>query len=296
LPPLDCLTAALEAMRAGSFSTAAVTLGVTHAAISRRVAGAEAWAGMRLFERHGRGVRPTPDGQRLLTRLAQQFEDIAALVERSRQPRARESVKLALTPAVARFWLLPRLAELEGDDLRVEILASHRHADLKAGEADLAIRYGRGNWGLGPETPLFAETLVPVGASGALVDQDNPRAVLAQPLIHSADSFLWRSWARRHGAGYRPKASDRTLADYALAIDVVLAGLGVGLWNQGLHALPSGLTTLERFELSDPPLRYYLIQPKGRGSEAIATLVGRFVSARGRLAAIGALSAQNQSR
>lgn len=185
---------------------------------------------------------------------------------------------------------------LIGKSRSSRILASHRHADLKAGEADLAIRYGRGNWGLGPETPLFAETLVPVGASGALVDQDNPRAVLAQPLIHSADSFLWRSWARRHGAGYRPKASDRTLADYALAIDVVLAGLGVGLWNQGLHALPSGLTTLERFELSDPPLRYYLIQPKGRGSEAIATLVGRFVSARGRLAAIGALSAQNQSR
>ncbi len=272
LPPLDCLTAALEALRCGSFSTAADAFSVTHAAISRRVAGAEAWAGFPLFERHGRGVRPTPEGQRLLVRLARQFDEIAALVERSRQPRVRDTVRLAVTPAVARFWLLPRLAELEGDDLRIEILASPRHADLAAGEADLAIRYGRGNWGAGKEVPLFAEVLVPVHASGSSLHAERPEDVLRQPLVHSADSFLWRSWARHFGVGHRGKASDRTFADYSLAIDAAQAGLGLALWNRGLHALPDGLNAIESCALADPPLRYYLVEAREERGAAVSHL------------------------
>lgn len=279
LPPLDCLTAALEALRAGSFSTAAETLSVTHAAISRRVAGAEAWAGYRLFERHGRGVRPTPEGQRLLIRLAQQFEEIAALVERSRQPVRHELVRLAVTPSVARFWLLPRLSELEGDDLRIEILASHRHADLDAGEADLAVRYGRSKWGLGMGTPLFSEVLTPVFAPSLTRDLRQAKKVLDQPLIHTADSFLWRNWARGVGLAHRAKASDRIVADYSLAIDAALAGLGVALWNSALHDLPVGLTALGACALTEPPLRYYLIEAKGRSRTAVTRLAERLSEA-----------------
>jgi len=279
LPPIECLLAALEAMRSGSFSAAAAALGVSHAAVSRRVAGAETWAGGRLFDRHGRGVRPTPKGQRLLTRIQQHFNDIEALVDRSRQPKARETVRLAVTPSFARYWLLPRLQRLEGEDLRIEVLASQQHTAIGGGEVDLAIRYGRGGWGKGVETALLDEWLVPMVRMGAFrsvpVTGDQ---VLTLPLLHDADTFLWRSWARQRGLRFRAKNGDRVLADYGLAVEAAGAGLGVALWNRGLHELPPGMVAVEDGALSEPPLRHYLLQAPDRASGPAARLATRLLS------------------
>jgi DNA-binding transcriptional LysR family regulator len=57
LPPIDALVAVLAAVESGSLTQAAESLGVTHGAISRRIAAVEAWLGTPIFERHGRGVR-----------------------------------------------------------------------------------------------------------------------------------------------------------------------------------------------------------------------------------------------
>lgn len=48
LPPLEALQAVLSAYRLGSFSAAAAALGISHGAVSRRVAATERWAGLRL--------------------------------------------------------------------------------------------------------------------------------------------------------------------------------------------------------------------------------------------------------
>ncbi|MDX0558921.1 LysR family transcriptional regulator [Sinorhizobium medicae] len=53
LPPVEALQAVLSAYRLGSFSAAAAALGITHGAVSRRVAATERWAGFRLFGRQG---------------------------------------------------------------------------------------------------------------------------------------------------------------------------------------------------------------------------------------------------
>jgi len=49
LPSIDSLTAAICAAKTGSFSAAAFELGITHAAISRRVAALEEWAGLKFL-------------------------------------------------------------------------------------------------------------------------------------------------------------------------------------------------------------------------------------------------------
>ncbi|WP_041840838.1 LysR family transcriptional regulator [Actinoplanes friuliensis] len=54
----------------GSFTAAADTLGYTQSAVSRQVAAMEAAVGAVLFERHARGVQPTPVGQVLLRHAA----------------------------------------------------------------------------------------------------------------------------------------------------------------------------------------------------------------------------------
>ncbi|MBE1495826.1 DNA-binding transcriptional LysR family regulator [Amycolatopsis lexingtonensis] len=58
-----------EVAATGSFTAAAASLGYTQSAISRQIAMMEAAAGTALFERHARGVRPSPAGA-LLARHA----------------------------------------------------------------------------------------------------------------------------------------------------------------------------------------------------------------------------------
>src|ERR1035438_5507131 len=68
----------LGVSRLGSFSAAAEALGYTQSAISRQVAGLEAFAGAPLFERHARGVRPTAAGEVLIRHAGAVLDRIAA--------------------------------------------------------------------------------------------------------------------------------------------------------------------------------------------------------------------------
>ena len=59
-----------EIARRGGFRAAASALGLAPSAVSVRVAGLEARLGVALFERTGRGARPTPQGRRFLEECA----------------------------------------------------------------------------------------------------------------------------------------------------------------------------------------------------------------------------------
>ena len=282
LPPTDNLLAALAALRLGSFSAAAGELGLTHAAVSRRVAGVEAWAGVRLFTRHGRGVQATPDGQRILNRVAVALEQIELLGRSARVRGSMPTVRLALTASFARYWLLPRLAAIEGlpAEVRVEPVAALAPADLAGGEVDLAIRYGRGSWRVGQEHKLYDETLIPVVAPSFIGTRPTiaARDIACWPLLHGSDTINWRAWAARHGvkAG---KAADRVFDGYALAIDAAQAGLGVALWNSALHRLPDGLVACTELPVASP-LGYYLLRRAGDTDSPAARVAARLLAAR----------------
>lgn len=167
LPPMDALAALLAAADSGSFTGAAETLGVTHGSVSRRIATLEAWIGVALFERHGRGVRLTPAGQRFAAETRQALGTLSRSAEQWRPWRGRQTVRLSLVPSFAKLWLLPRLAELERDDLHLDLLIEHRVSDLDARESDIAIRYGSGRWDGLDARLLFAETLKAVADRGS---------------------------------------------------------------------------------------------------------------------------------
>lgn len=278
--------AALEAARLGSFSAAAAELGITHAAVSRRVALVEEWAGVRLFERHGRGVVLTPNGQRVVARVRGALEQIS-LLGRSGTRARLPVVRVAVTPSFARFWLFPRLKAIEGEtpDVRVEVIADLKHADLASGEVDLAVRYGRGGWRIGPEQRLFDETLIPVVAETLLakgagsVATIRPDDVLKWPLLHDADSTNWRAWCEAHGGRtVASKPADRVFIDYSTTIEAAAHGLGVALWTPELHALPAGLVSLGHLRATGP-LTYYLLRRAGDIRSPAARVAERLLTA-----------------
>jgi len=268
LPPFETLQAALAAASTGSFTAAATELEVTHATISRRVEMAEKWFQCSLFDRHARGVNVTAAGQIALAKVAHAFDQL----QQSRQPRpvglTLPIVRLATTPSFARFWMIPRLTELEGttQDLRIELITSVLNASLSSGEVDLAIRYGRGQWNDGDEEPLFEESLCPVVSPEVLAMNEQPLSLIQNAaLLHTGDTTLWRAWMSHHGKRLTSKPIDRVMGDYAQAIEAARSGLGIALWNPAIHSLDAfngQLVALD--ELSCPsPLRFFLLSKSG---------------------------------
>ncbi len=267
-PPFEALQAALVASRAGSFTAAAVELEVTHATISRRVEMAEKWFQCSLFDRHGRGVSVTASGQIALAKVTRAFEQL----NQARQPRPVGQplpiVNLATTPSFARFWLIPRLTELEGttQDLRIEVVTSALNASLSAGEVDLAIRYGHGQWNDGDEEPLFTESICPVASPSILAMNEHPLNLIQDTtLLHTGDTTLWRAWMSHYGQHFISKPTDRVMGDYAQAIEAARSGLGIALWNPAIHSLDSFNGQLVALnELRCPsPLKFFLLSKNG---------------------------------
>lgn len=282
-PPLSALDTACVAARHGSFSAAAAALGLTHGAVSRRVAAVETWLGTTLFERHGRGVRLTPDGQRFLSRMEAAFRLIDTAADRWRRRRGPEVVRISVVPAFARLWLLPRLAALEAGDppLRVEIAVEHRNADIAAGEADIAIRYGAGDWRNVQAVPLLPERLYPV-AHPDLAARIGPgaAAILGAPLLHDSDASGWRAWFAASGVPLKPRPQDRRFEDYTLVLAAARAGLGVALARAPFAddaVRDAGLVRLGPGEVPGP-LSYHLVMPVRGSRPAAEDLAGRIVA------------------
>ncbi|WP_284322843.1 LysR substrate-binding domain-containing protein [Dyella acidisoli] len=247
LPPLEALAAMLAAARLGSFSAAAVDLGITHGSVSRRVYAVESWLGTPVFVRHGRGVRLTPAGEHFSRQVESALAKIADVAVDLRAARATPSrLRLSVLPSFARLWLMPRLAELQRacPGLMLQVLPEHRIANLDGSDADLAIRFGGGRWPGTEAQLLMKERLFAVAAPKlAKTLRDQPlAAILGEALLHDSDTQHWRSWCEQAGVAYRPRGGERRFDDYDLVLATAEAGLGVAIarWPLAKTALDSG--------------------------------------------------------
>jgi LysR family glycine cleavage system transcriptional activator len=285
LPPLDGLTAVLAAIRSGSFTAAAEELGLTHGAISRRVQTIEYWLGTPLFERHARGVRATPAGQRFAREVEQALATISQSAEHWKPRRELETVRISVVPSFAKLWLLRRLSDLQGSpaQIRIDLSTEHRLANVEGREVDLAIRYGAGHWpGLRAHL-LFRETLFPVAAP-ALARRLGVNApcqrIVQEPLLHDSDTTHWRSWLASSGYRYRPRASDRRFEDYDVVLAAAEAGLGVALMRAplALSAIAEGrLVRVNRKSIPNPA-SHWIVTRSREERHAVLRLIERISS------------------
>lgn len=280
-PPLANLETVCLVARHGSFTAAAEASGLTHGAISRRVGAVENWLGCALFERHGRGVSLTCDGQRFLGRIEHAFDVIDAAADQWHQARKAPAVRLSVVPSFAKLWLLERLQSLEGGKpfIDIQVTTEHRNADVGAGEVDIALRYGRGGWANVDSEPLMGETLYPVASpemarrlKGAGVSE-----MLAMPLLHDSDLTGWRAWCGAHGVSLRPRARDRRFEDYTVVLAAAEAGLGIALVRAPLASEWIARSRLVR--LSDAevacPLQYHVVTAKREKRPEVLEVIAR---------------------
>lgn len=142
----------LQIAEAGSFSKAAVRLGVSQSALSRQVRQLETAAGTRVFYRDGRGIQLTEAGKRLKTRGANILAEIGLAREEMNDAadvRAGACV-VAIQPGIAKVLAAPVaervLREMPGARLRImEGLSGQIFEWLAAGRVDVALHYDQPN-------------------------------------------------------------------------------------------------------------------------------------------------------
>ena len=281
VPPSDGMAAFLAAARSGSFSAAALELGVTHAAISRRIQAMEHWAGARLFLRYGRGVRLTDVGEHLSKTIAEALQRINDVAGDARQMHSRTRVRLGVLPSLARLWIMPRIVELEGEpsDITIQITAEHRIAEVNGRETDLAIRYGKGGWVDVVATPLLRENFFPVATPEiAARVRETPDGLLGETLLHDTDTGDWRRWMNFARIPYSPKRGERFFVDYDLALLAAASGLGVAMGRTPLvdRAITEGLLEPISSIVMPSDRAHYLISRQNKTRAAVIRLIERF--------------------
>jgi LysR family transcriptional regulator, glycine cleavage system transcriptional activator len=292
MPPFEGLSAVLASHRTGSFSAAAAALGITHGAVSRRVQVVEHWLGTALFERHARGVRTTPAGQRFVAIAEQALSMIQDSADRWRRPNvAIPHVRLSAVPSLARLWLMTRMPMLQGSprDVHLELQLEHRVLDLEAGETDLAIRYGAGRWQRCTSHLLFGERLYPVAAPSIAARLGaNARAdrIAALPLLHDSDKRQWRSWFGAAGLRVRAKNEDRRFEEYDLVLAAAEAGLGVALLRMPIAHQYANSGRLVRVSPTGVPNEFgsYLVMRRDEKREVVLRIAERLQRAASELA------------
>src|SRR5918998_5987303 len=107
--PLSILRAFEAAGRTGSFRAAATELGLTPSAVSHAVRKLEQTLGASLFEREGRAVHLSPEGEALMRHVGRAFDELRRGLEIV-STRGPMMLRLHSAPSFAAQWLTPRLS------------------------------------------------------------------------------------------------------------------------------------------------------------------------------------------
>ena len=269
--PLNALRVFEAAARHGSFTRAGRELGMTQTAVSYQVKLLEETLGETLFLRQPRQVVLSEAGERLLPKVA---EGLGKLAEAIADLRGASEQKLHIhsTPTFALQWLSRTLGDfqLRHPNVAVRLSTSQDVIDFAKDEADVAIRWGKGDWpGLECHrvmrmnfTPMLSPAL-----SESIGGVKAPAHLLKLPIV-SARDIWWRTWFSAAGIDdpdlerYPPNELGTQTIDAQIAI----AGQGVAILNPGhFRAEVAAGQLFQPFELTCNDGRdYWLAYPQNR--------------------------------
>lgn len=284
LPPLASVRVFEAAARHENFTLAANELGMTQAAVSYQVKALEDRVGAPLFVREKGRARLTPLGQRLLPSLTQAFDTIEAVFASTRLE-DESTLTVTTTYTFANTWLAWKLGsfQMQHSDLAVRLETSNAIADLRSGDADVAIRAGDGQWHGLQSQLLLKSDFTPMCSPEYLqqVEREFGRPIRSQdlpdlPLIGAQDEW-WTIWFADAGVSYdnsRRRGGIR-LDNQANEGHAAMAGQGFALLTPFLWRgdLASGRLVQPFEQASTAGYAYWLVLPPER---AIVPKIKRF--------------------
>lgn len=229
-PSLRSISAFEAAARHQSFAKAALELNLTTSAVSHAIKSLETRLRTRLFDRSGRKVVLTVEGQTLAVRVRLSLALLGEAFDTS--PWLRRDRLVVSTLASIASRIASALPDFQGlcRDVELELRCGAALADLTADDVDVAIRFGPGGWTGLQARHLGDETLFPVASpsyrGGALprtVDELHGCTLIRQP------ESTWRLWLDPLGCNPADFPSTLTIDDSGVALEVARQGKGVAL-------------------------------------------------------------------
>ncbi len=266
LPSLNAMRAFEAAARHVSFTKAADELFVTHAAISRHVRDLEDWLGVKLFNRTGRGVSLTHPGEKYLTQLSLAFDRLAKATSDVMQDAQHGDLSISVEEAFASRWLVPNLGKFTAahKDIELSIDPDDVLVNFRSSQANLAIRYGLGDWPDVHSELLVRTKIFPVCSPELLGSRvlHSAEEVKEFTLLHEDSKQWWTHWLRAEGITDVVNARGPMFQGH-LALEAAEAGQGFALGDHVLttQSLCDGslIKPLPGFRLQGA---YYLVTPK----------------------------------
>lgn len=200
-PTLNSLRAFSAVAETLSFSRAADSLNVTHAAVSQQVKILEERIGLTLIERNGKVFSLTTDGKSLAHDLSIGFAAIHDGVNALTRASAERAVQVTMPPAFAISYLMPRISEFQRENPGVTLMLNPTAdiMELTPDGIDVAIRYCNGNIPGMVVTPLLQSDMVVVGARDLTRGQtyENPISLCDLPWLQELGSNDTAEWMER---------------------------------------------------------------------------------------------------
>lgn len=264
IPPLHALHAFEAVARQRSFARAAEELCVSRSAVSYRIQLLEEMLGEPLFQRDARGLKLTARGITYLALVRKALDSLQELSAQSRRDAALP-VTVAAPPTFARMVLMPRLKAFHAaqPDIELAVQLSVPLLDLSAGDTDVEIRFGTGQYPDRTSHLLLDEPVFPVAAPAYLAScsplrepADLERAELLRSTLEP-----WTPWFSAAGLPWAEPASGPRFEDLALLYQAAAEGRGVALARGMLVAplLEAG-TLRPLFDITaKSPHAYYVV-------------------------------------
>ncbi|MDF3931331.1 LysR substrate-binding domain-containing protein [Pseudomonas citronellolis] len=232
-PPLNALRGFEAAARLGSFHKAAEELHLTQSAISQQIRSLEGFLEQPLFHRSGRSVALTDAGFDLLSTTQSLLQQLAVGIRRLDQYRKPNQLVLNTTPAFARHWLLPRLADFHRRHPQVDLwlFTTDETPDLTSQTIDIAVRDDLSAQAECNYRVLLEDRLYPACHPSLLERPANERGTL-----HGEREMDWSHWQLQGGADVGQRSQGLNFSDPGLLLDAASQGLGVALVSQLLAA------------------------------------------------------------
>lgn len=243
LPPLDLFHSFEAVARHRSFTLAADELCLTQSAVSRQIKALEDALGLRLFRRMHRAIEVTTEGQQLFDSVTRGLDDISACLTDLGAAAKAPQITVSASVAFAWYWLMPRLERFGPlqPDVDLRVLATDQPVLPGAGEVDVAILFGSGQWDGLEARLLFGERVYPVCSPAYQRDHaalHRPEDLLDQTLLHleygkpSFGGVDWRTWLLRQGVNGQPVRRGMRFNSYPMVLQAAEAGQGVALgWS-----------------------------------------------------------------
>ena len=291
LPSLNALRVFEAAARNLSFTRAAAELAVTPAAVSQQIRLLEEELGQALFHRRPRRLALTDAGSRLMPSVTESFARLAAATANLDGAPLRGRLAVSVLPSFAHSWLVHRLGEFADryPEIEVVVQAESHRADIRAGEADIAVRYGQYASGNGLHVEHLVDEYVFLVASPFLLNGSvplrTPQDLLKHRLLSDSDErthedwLHWPAWFSHWGISGEPQIAGIAFNDTRLVNRAASAGQGIAIGRSVLvqRMLDQGDLVRLFDEVMPAGNSYYFVCEEDRKTEPKITVFAEWL-------------------